>query len=44
MRVVDAFDQRQRENTRRLDAGLEPKTRKRRRRTLEDLMAASVST
>jgi hypothetical protein len=39
-RVVDAFEERQREDTLRAAAGLGPRTRKRRRRTFEDLIAA----
>jgi len=39
-RVVDAFEERQRIDARRQAAGLEPRTRKRRRRTLDDLIAA----
>ncbi len=41
LRVLDAFEERQREDTRRRAAGLEPRTRKRRRRTLDDLMASA---
>lgn len=43
MRILDAFDERQREDARRKDAGLEPRTRRRRRRTLDDLMASGKS-
>jgi hypothetical protein len=39
LRILDAFEERQREDLRRQAAGLEPRTRKRRRRTLDDLMA-----
>jgi hypothetical protein len=39
-RVVDAFEQRQALDDRRQAAGLEPRTRRRRRRTLDDLIAA----
>jgi hypothetical protein len=41
LRVLDALEERQREDTRRRAAGLEPRTRKRRRRTLDDLMASA---
>lgn len=40
-RVVDAFEERQREQERRLAAELPPKTRRRRRKTLADLVASS---
>ena len=43
LRVLDAFEERQREDARRQAAGLEPRTRKRRRRTLDDLMASANS-
>jgi hypothetical protein len=43
-RVADAFDERQRENLRRVEAGLPPKSRPRRRRTIDDLIAAPAST
>jgi len=39
-RVVDAFEERQREQARRLAAELPPKTRRRRRKTIEDLVAS----
>ena len=39
-RVVESFDERQRINARRQAAALEPRTRRRRRRTLDDLIAA----
>lgn len=39
-RVIDAFEERRRDDARRRAAGLEPRTRKRRRRTLDDLIAA----
>ena len=38
-RVLDAFEERQRVDARRRAAGLEPKTRTRRRRTIDDLIA-----
>jgi hypothetical protein len=38
LRVAEAFDDRQREQQRRLDAGLPPKTRRRRRTTIDDLV------
>jgi hypothetical protein len=43
LRILDAFEERQREDLRRRAAGLEPRTRRRRRRTLDDLMASSKS-
>lgn len=43
LRILDAFEERQREDLRRQAAGLEPRTRKRRRRTLDDLMASANS-
>jgi hypothetical protein len=39
-RVIDAFEERQALDDRRQAAGLEPRTRRRRRRTLDDLIAA----
>jgi hypothetical protein len=39
-RVLDAFEQRQRDETRRAAAGLEPRTRRRRRRTTSDLIVS----
>ena len=39
-RIVDAFEERQRVDALRQEAGLEPRTRKRRRRTIDDLIAA----
>ena len=42
VRIVDAFEQRQREDERRRRAGLEPTTRTRRRRTSADLIAAAA--
>jgi hypothetical protein len=42
VRITDAFEDRQRDDQRRRDAGLEPKTRKRRRRTSADLIAAAT--
>ena len=41
-RIVDAFEERQRDDQRRRETGLEPKTRKRRRRTSADLIAAAT--
>jgi hypothetical protein len=41
--LVDAFESRQRENERRRAAGLEPKTRRRRRKSLAELAVASAS-
>jgi len=41
--VADAFDQRQADDQRRTAAGLAPKTRRRRRRTLADLVGASAN-
>jgi hypothetical protein len=38
-RILDAWNTRQEENTRRAAAGLPPKTRKRRRKTLASLAA-----
>jgi hypothetical protein len=40
-RVVDAFEERRRVDARRQAAGLEPRTRKRRRRTLDDLITST---
>jgi len=40
MRITDSYDDREQENLRRAVAGLPPRTRKRRRRTLEDLVAS----
>jgi hypothetical protein len=39
MRIEDAYYEREQENSRRAIAGLPPRTRKRRRRTFEDLVA-----
>lgn len=39
-RAVDAFEERRREDTRRRAVGLGPRTRSRRRRTIDDLIAA----
>ncbi len=39
LRVIDAFEERQLEQDRRLKAGLPPKTRRRRRKTIDDLVA-----
>jgi hypothetical protein len=41
-RVLDAFEAREAEERRRLAAGLSPKTRRRRRRTLNDLVASGT--
>jgi hypothetical protein len=41
--VVDAFEERQREDERRSVAGLEPKTRRRRRKSLAELAAVGAS-
>ena len=41
--VVDAFEARLAERARRAAAGLGPKTRRRRRRTLVDLLGASAT-
>jgi hypothetical protein len=41
-RILDAFEVRQSEEKRRLAAGLSPKTRRRRRRTLSDLVASGT--
>jgi hypothetical protein len=38
-RILDAWNARQEENARRAARGLPPKTRKRRRRTLQNLVA-----
>ena len=38
LRVVDAFEARQHDNARRAEAGLAPKVRRRRRRTIGDLV------
>ena len=40
MRITDAYYEREQENSRRAVAGLPPRTRKRRRRTLENLVAS----
>lgn len=40
LRILDAFDEHQREDARRAEEGLAPRTRKRRRTTLADLTAA----
>ena len=40
-RVLDAFEERQRDEARRVAAGLEPRTRRRRRRTISDLLASA---
>lgn len=42
LRVIDAFEARQGENARRAQAGLGPKTRRRRRTTIGDLVAAAA--
>ncbi len=42
-RVLCAFEDRERDNARRIEAGLPPRSRKRRRRTIDDLVAAPVS-
>lgn len=42
VRIVDAFEERQREDEHRRSVGLEPKTRKRRRRTFDDLVASAT--
>jgi hypothetical protein len=42
-RIIDAFEVRQAEQERRLQAGLPPRTRRRRRRTLGDLVAAPTA-
>jgi hypothetical protein len=41
LRVTDAFEDRQEENERRVAAGLAPRIRRRRRKTLQDLMGAA---
>ena len=41
--VIDAFEARQAEDRRRAAAGLAPRTRRRRRRTLADLVGASAT-
>ncbi|HVA60395.1 MAG TPA: hypothetical protein VNG13_07640 [Mycobacteriales bacterium] len=41
-RILTAYDNRQADNTRRLTAGLPPRTRRRRRRTLADLVTAAT--
>jgi hypothetical protein len=41
-RILDAWDARQHDNARRAAAGLPPRTRRRRRKTLTDLAAAGT--
>jgi hypothetical protein len=43
LRILDAFEERQREDLRRRTAGLEPRTRRRRRRTLDDLTSTKTA-
>ncbi|MHB1519182.1 MAG: hypothetical protein ACYCYQ_13010 [Acidimicrobiales bacterium] len=43
LRIVDAFEARQADDARRLAAGLEPKTRRRRRKTIDNLVGASAN-
>jgi len=40
-RIVYAFEERQRDDARRLEMGLAPRTRRRRRRTINDLVGAA---
>jgi len=42
-RIIDSFEARQAEDRRRIDAGLPPKTRKRRRKMLGDLVGAAAA-
>jgi hypothetical protein len=44
LRVVDSFEARQADNARRLAADVPPKTRRRRRKTINDLVGASANT
>jgi hypothetical protein len=41
LRIVDSFEARQADNARRILAGLPPKIRRRRRKTLNDLVGAA---
>jgi hypothetical protein len=43
MRVIDSFEARREDDARRMRAGMEPQTRRRRRRTLTDLLGASAT-
>ncbi|MHB8431534.1 MAG: hypothetical protein ACYDDZ_13605, partial [Acidimicrobiales bacterium] len=43
LRIVDAFEARQADDARRLAAGLQPKTRRRRRKTISDLVGAAAN-
>ncbi|MHB1517036.1 MAG: hypothetical protein ACYCVN_11260 [Acidimicrobiales bacterium] len=43
LRIVDAFEARQADDARRLAVGLQPKTRRRRRKTISDLVGAAAN-